>query len=796
MRRFNSASIDPHLLEPAVQLQLQLRRVGGQRSGWGRHSWKLTQSGCQANVICVLCSMCCRAMPAVLRKLEETDEDRSTMVSNTQSKPALPPGTDFPEGNDLPVHRSGDWVWIPLRRDWRDVSNNPEEVVRQIFIRHLRDELGYSLDQMDQERHTIHGHQSPRVDIVVWTSPTEKQGQTSPCLVVECKNEAVEISRKDYYQGESYARAVGCEFLVCTNRRHTNVFKLIPGLPGEIVGINEIPRSSDWTNQRRLREIKEGLRALSRKEFQHLLQECHDILREVDKMEPGRAFDTISKILFIKMYVERSGQYGTFSVDYLNRRASTMLSADRPVHESLFDTTKEHYKSDDLFAESDHLGITQDTFRRIVGKLERFDLSKTGDDVKGIAFEKFLGTTFRGELGQHFTPREVVEFMVDLVDPMEGEIICDPAAGSGGFLIKVFEHVRAKIQADLDQRKDQVRQEIELRDCSDGEKQSLIDEAYRQLNLDLVSVDDHNNPAPTRVGRLAWDCIFGCDAEPRAARTAKMNMIMHGDGHGGIHYHDGLVDIDGISPNRFDVVLTNPPFGSNVGADQTVGGSDSTQVTDSATYRTQGKNRYGKAWLNRHSQMLDAANAHRRILDLYETGSGKSNRLTETLFVERCLTLLKPGGRMGIVLPDGNLNNPSLSWLRRWCEGKAYLLAVVSLPEDTFHYSNTTAKTSIVFMRRFDHDDEVAWEAAWEKAHLQVDPHFDAEREALCDSYTTRISAGEDYSIATILSLLNACGVCREPVQWGFRREDPLSAWCSSYQSFGQQEVVGGCYKY
>ena len=688
------------------------------------------------------------------------------MNQQTQLRPQSPPTTDFPEGNDPLLHRAGDWVWVPLRGVWRDLSNQPEELVRQSFIRHLRDELGYSLQQMAQEQRTTHGHQSPRVDIVVWESVEEKTSQKSPCLIVECKNEAVEISVKDYFQGESYARAVGCEFLVCTNRRHTYVFKLVPGAPGQIVGINEIPRCSDWANEQRLQEIRQGLRAFNRSEFQNLLFDCHNILRDVHKMEPGRAFDTISKILFIKMYVERSGRYGTFSVDFLNRRAETTLTGDPPLHEALFEGTKQHYQSDDLFAESDPLDVTPDTFLRIVSKLERFNLSETSDDVKGIAFEQFLGTTFRGELGQHFTPRPVVDFMIGLLDPSEGELICDPAAGSGGFLIKAFEHVRSKIQSDVEKQKDLEREAIENRDYSEDEKLVLIDEAFRRLNLDLVSTDDENNPADTRVGRLAWNCVFGCDAEPRAARTAKMNMIMHGDGHGGIHYHDGLVDFEGIFPDRFDVVVTNPPFGSNVGADQTVGGSDSTQVTSGDAHLEQGRARYGELWVNRHRQMLDAATKRTRILDLYETGVGKNNRPTETLFVERCLKLLKPGGRMGIVLPDGNLNNPSLSWLRRWCEGKARLLAVVSLPEETFHYSKTTAKTSIVFMRRFDKNDEVQWEAAWNRAHLRVDPHFNYKREELCKSYETRILTADNYSIATALSSLISCGVRREPIQW------------------------------
>jgi type I restriction enzyme M protein len=355
-------------------------------------------------------------------------------------------------------------------------------------------------------------------------------------------------------------------------------FKLVPGLPGEFVAINEIPKANDWGNAKRLKEIRESLRTFNRKEFQDLLFECHCVLRDVHKMDPGRAFDTISKILFIKMYVERSGLHGTFTTQFLDLRNSSRMSNDPSVHDGLFNLTKDYYKADDLFTDADKLDISEETFRRLVKKLERFDLSKTGDDIKGLAFEKFLGTTFRGELGQFFTPRPVVEFMVDLLNPQEKQLICDPASGSGGFLIRAFEHVRGLITEDIQRLKDAERDRIEALGLSEDEETRQIKEAFSQLNRELLPSDDENKPIDTRVGRLAWQCIYGTDAEPRAARTAKMNMIMHGDGHGGIHYHDGLLGINGIFDGRFDLVFTNPPFGSNVGADQKVGGSDETRV--------------------------------------------------------------------------------------------------------------------------------------------------------------------------------------------------------------------------
>ena len=680
-------------------------------------------------------------------------------------KPKDIPTTPFPADSEK-LYEQGDWLWIPLRSEWRDISAKPEEVVRQRFIRHLRDNYGYELSQMDQERRTMHGRRSPRADIVIWETPGTKGANKTPVLVIECKAESVNINIKDYYQGESYTRAVGCEVFIAHNYRYTAVFKLVPGLPGEFVQINELPKASDWGDAKRIEEIKNRLRAFNRKEFQDLLFECHSILRDVHKMDPGRAFDTISKILFIKMYVERSGLYGTYTIDFLDRREATRMPNEPTVHEGMFGQTREYYLDDDLFAETDRLEISEATFRRLVQKLERFDLSKTGDDIKGLAFEQFLGTTFRGELGQFFTPRPVVDFMVNLLDPKEGELICDPAAGSGGFLIRAFEHVREQVAADVQKQKDEARAEIEAKKLKPEKEEKLIAEAFVRLNQELLPSDNANKPIDTRVGRLAWNCIFGCDAEPRAARTAKMNMIMHGDGHGGIHYHDGLVDINGIFPERFNIVLTNPPFGANVGSDQKIGGSQETRVPDDPTYRNRCRERYGEVWEQSHQRIINEANARTNILDLFEIGKGKSNRATEIIFVERCLGLLKPGGRMGIVLPDGNLNNPSLAWLRRWCEGRARLLAIVSLPEETFRSADATVKASLVFLRRFTETDGVEWERAWTEAQALHDAAFDAKRNALCAPLGQRVVTGENDNVAAILTELAELGVERAAPSW------------------------------
>ncbi|MDX7730725.1 N-6 DNA methylase [Aeromonas caviae] len=192
-----------------------------------------------------------------------------------------------------------------------------------------------------------------------------------------------------------------------------------------------------------------------------------------------------------------------------------------------------------------------------------------------------------------------------------------------------------------------------------------------------------------------------------------------------------------------------------------------TRVPTDEAYLTRCRERgYGDAWEESHQRLLDAAAAKTPILDLFEIGKAKNNRPTELIFVERCLNLLKPGGRMGIVLPDGNLNNPSLAWLRRWTEGRAKLLAVVSLPEETFKSSNATVKASLVFLRKFTDEESAAWEAAWTQAHSELDVDFDTQRTAQHLAYASRIVSGEDAEARRLLDELAELGLNRTLLPW------------------------------
>ena len=453
-------------------------------------------------------------------------------------------------------------IFAPLKN--KELVLTPEERVRQEYICRLVNHYGHDLSQMDQELQVNNSHRGQgkaRADIVVWKSASAKSNEDAATIVVECKAEHITIREEDYFQGYNYAAWAGADFFVTTNLKETRVFKVNKGkLPKRLEEIVDIPKSEELTNAKKMKELLNQTKAFTRDEFSKLLFKCHNIIRNNDKLSPEAAFDEISKVLFIKIRYERDNT-GTqiFSEEEFKKLREaydkTKSKQSLPFYQQLFERTKEDYVKDDLFEPNDTIKIKEASFEAIVKELEVYNLSRTADDVKGIAFEKFLGKTFRGELGQFFTPRTIVDFMVVLLDPEEGEVICDPCCGSGGFLIKAFEYVREKIENDIQKVKEQIKAQLfdekydSLSDKKKEEVDKRVDEYFTALNQELDTMQNDS-----RLQQLSHGCIFGTDANPRMARTAKMNMIMHGDGHGGVHHHDGLLNVNGIFENRFDVI--------------------------------------------------------------------------------------------------------------------------------------------------------------------------------------------------------------------------------------------------
>ena len=229
----------------------------------------------------------------------------------------------------------------------------------------------------------------------------------------------------------------------------------------------------------------------------------------------------MTKVMFCKLFEEKENAQG-------NRFRLAVFddSMDRlkiNVVRKIFDDAKSSPAYSGLFIDAAKIDLKDRTIRNIVKIFENYDLGLTAFDVKGEAFEYFLGDTFTGGLGEYFTPRNIVEFIVDAIDPKIGAKIIDPFCGTGGFLIYAFELVGEKIR---------------LQEFADSEK-----ERWRY--------------------ELSERCLFGTDWKERTSQACKMNMMVHGDGSSGIFMHEGLIDVGNkIVEDSFDSCITNPPFGS------------------------------------------------------------------------------------------------------------------------------------------------------------------------------------------------------------------------------------------
>lgn len=572
----------------------------------------------------------------------------------------------------------------------------PEEEVRQKFIARLCNEYGYFPEQMEQEKNVSskskRGTGKAQADIVIWKSAKDKQEKKHAFMVVELKQEAINLKVEDFFQGANYASWCHAKIFIISNGKNIKVFRTHDEkLPTEFSEIAEIPHASMLHNEKQLNEFLIKTREFKGDEFANTLNACHDIIRNTDKLDPAEAFDEISKILFLKIMYERvpDDDYLIFSKEKVEKDMKQYENeierkeTSQTYIERKFNGVKNSFKEDKIFEDEDKIKISQTAFIRIVEKLQAYNLTATNEDIKGIAFENFLGKTFRGNLGQYFTPRTIVNFIVELLDPKFGDLVCDPACGSGGFLIKTFEHIKEKVLKENAQLKNDKKIELfghfEL--LSEEEEQALSKEdkkTYEQQKEEYNKkfqeksseyedfINQINEQEKQQIEQLSHKSIFGIDANPRMARVSKMNMIMHGDGHNGVHHHtDGLLNINGIKENKFDFVITNPPFGM--------------------TYST-----------NDESQ--------KTIRDKFDVGDTTGE--VANLFIERCINLLKPGGKLGMVLPEGSLNNSNLKKMREIIESKAKIILVVSLPDEVFKNAGANVKTSLLFLQKFSEKEQ------------------------------------------------------------------------------------------
>jgi len=499
-----------------------------------------------------------------------------------------------------------------------------EEDVKVKFLLPYLAERGYELECCDFEK-TIEVQEGTRrksifADVVVYSTPQK----TTPLLCCETKGPDEVLDRIAREQAISYARLLPkiAPLALLTNGHQVQVFHALDKMRIETLPHRD-SLADDFLTAVLSAQVREELRTEAKHElfivddvqtFKRLLKSCHDEIRNNEGYDPAEAFDELSKVLFCKMYEEKHGGTNRFKLLVFDQ---TLESLGMNIVQQIFKETCEDFRYQGLFVPGQKINLQDRTIRKIVQLFESTDLSLTAFDVKGEAFEYFLGDTFTGGLGQYFTPRNVVQFITDAVDLKIGEKIVDPFCGTGGFLIHAFEVVSEKIR---------------FQDFAESEK-----EKWRLA--------------------LSNETLYGTDWAQRTSQTCKMNMVVHGDGSAGIIKHHGLTDVPNIiKEGSFKVCLTNPPFGS----------------------------------LENDPE----------ILKKYELGKGRKSQDRVILAVERALRLVEPGGRIGMVVIDGILNNASMKYVRDYIRRHAWIRGVVSLSPETFEGYGGRSATSVLLLER------------------------------------------------------------------------------------------------
>lgn len=529
------------------------------------------------------------------------------------------------------------------------IKATPEEVEAvQVFARRLVEDYGYPATHIQTRpqfrvrmRPSDEGKTYP-VDIAVFTG--DVKGEANLFMIVECKkrNRQDGLAQLKLYMAMSPAEIGvwfnGQDHIYLRKLSHKDgrqAFEELPAIPRFGQRIEDI----GFFHRRDLKKPS-NLKAVFKDIRNHLAGNVTGITRDEALAQE------IVNLLFCKIYDElNTGQHEivTFRTGHGEHR--------HDVHQRIIrlfqDQVKKEYN--DVFSERDTITLDAENLTYVVGELQGYCITEAERDAIGDAFEVFIGPALRGSEGQFFTPRNVVKMIVEIIDPEPGDLLLDPASGSGGFLITALEHVWRKLENQASEK---------------GWNAALLERKKRDT--------------ATRYFR-------GIEKDSFLAKVTKAYMAVIADGRGGIFCENSLLPPDEwhyamrdqVKLGTFDVIMTNPPFGAKI---PIKGEALLAQYALGHKWRKDAK-----------SGLVE------QTTDLHDDQS------PQLLFLERCLQLLKPGGRMGIVLPESMLGNPSYGAVINWLLTQATIKAIVTLPEPLFKTSGksgTHTKVCALFLEK------------------------------------------------------------------------------------------------
>lgn len=496
------------------------------------------------------------------------------------------------------------------------------EIEEQVVIPFLRDYLGYDVELMKKQFPVRFGGISGTkyADLVFFIVVNDVK---KPYLVVEVKKPEAYL---DVGQAESCAQQIKADYFTITNGETWLWYKTGISGQGSSQQIKFEVHPPKLVGKQKLVKFE------TMNEASNVIGFLHDVIWNEKSSTPEEALKELTKFFTAKIIDEQEvNEHEKEEYDFrIKAEKEDVLDIKNRINFLLLKAKK---KDDELFVDSKpEITLKPYSVVKIVQRLQDYSLVKTETiEILGEVYQELLKETYTDKVkGQRFTPRNVVEFMVQLIDPKLSETIYDPACGTCGFLVSSLMHVK------------------------------------KEIDIAFERGDIHN---PLERYRLyAATKLFGTDIEETVIQLAKANMLVHGDGHNHVMCHDGLyfdkaahpktIELNKVIENDggFDIILTNPPFGG---------------------------------------VKIDP-----ELLAGYRLAKKAKSELTQILFIERCISLLKKGGRMTIILPDGILNNLKLKYVREYIMTETNIKAVVSLPNVTFQPYGAGPKTSILFLQK------------------------------------------------------------------------------------------------
>jgi type I restriction enzyme M protein len=546
----------------------------------------------------------------------------------------------------------------------KSLKDTPKEQVRQRIARALFHEYGISVEDMAADFSVSINGKRKKLDIAIFHHDSEHQVENLSRVVV-CRQEpkvgrnAVRI--RDYDQAEKDLEELetimehinSCKYGLWTNG--LELFYLEKQVKRFEVRFEPI---GDWPPADESLETQEVLSlARTRKADPEMLRvafrRCHNFIHGNEGMPKDAAFWQFLYLIFCKMHDEKAprsqrrfwaGPKEQFDIEGRKEVRRRIMP--------LFSEVKQNY--DNLFRGNEEITLSDRALAFMVSELAKYDFTRTDVDAKGGAYQEIVGTNLRGDRGQYFTPRGIIKLAVEILDPKENERILDPACGTGGFLVAVLAHLLKKFRDEAN-----------------------VAPGFESTE-EFLSVNE-------RLRQFAENQVFGADFDPFLIKACQMNMVMAGDGRGHLYHINSLEfpngHLEGLEKGRqeiplesMDVVLTNPPFGSDI------------PITDQNILKAF---ELAFVW-----EKLEDGNYRR-------TGKIQGSVAPEVLFIERCLDWLKPGGRTAIVLPNGILGNPGTEYIRWWILRHCWVLASVDIPVEAFIVeANVNILTSLLFLKK------------------------------------------------------------------------------------------------